>query len=359
MNNLESQLSGLEFFKGEKPENNNIILNSRVKLSRNLSGHKFLITSSSSEKDQIIKLVRGVIQGSVQLKDFRFFLIKDLSRLQRRLLAEEYIITNSIIEKPAHKAALVNNQPCHMGESLSVLVNEEDHLQIQCSVPGLNIIRVFKSANLLEKGLEEHINFTFEEDLGYLTASPIKLGTALKVSVLAHLPAIAISPEFQDFVKNLNQAGYAFSGYFDGNIEIVGNLFIISNCKTLGTSEEDIVEEMQAICLNIIENEREARSKLKKNDLIGFKDNVSRSYGLLKYAKILSYDEALELVSVIKLGIDEGLIKKLKDFDLFRVIKRISDAHMIMNSETDGDMTEDEIDMMRAKLLQKMIFKKD
>ncbi|MCJ7666216.1 MAG: hypothetical protein MUO59_05715, partial [Actinobacteria bacterium] len=134
-----------------------------------------------------------------------------------------------------------------------------------------------------------------------------------------------------------------------------GNLFRISSSKTLGKSEEEIVEEMQAICLNIVEEEKNSRKKLVEKDLLGAKDNVYRSYGLVKYAKILSFEEALELLSILRLGLDLKIIEKTRDFDLFGLINIISDSHIISNFEIEGPASDDDIDLKRAGLIRERV----
>ena len=188
-----------------------------------------------------------------------------------------------------------------------------------------------------------------------MTSNPASLGTALEISLLVHLPALAISPDIADFIKNLSKVGCSVGGYAGKNTEVTGNIFRVSSSRTLGKSEEEIVEEMNAICLNIGDEEEDARRKLIEKDRLGAKDNVYRSYGLLKYAKILSFDEALELLSILRLGLDLGIIDKIRDFDYFEIINMIGDAHVVSGFEMGDKATDDDIDLKRAELIRDRI----
>jgi protein arginine kinase len=244
-----------------------------------------------------------------------------------------------------------------MGKSISILINHEDHLRIQCVYPGANILKAYNEVIALERQFEKDINFAFDNELGYLTTNPANLGTGLKIAITAHLPALSINPGIADFIKNLTRVGCSISGYFGGNTDIIGNLFKIFSRKALGKSEEEIVEEMQAICLNIIDEERNIRNDLLVNDLLGVKDNVYRSYGLLKYAKILSYEESLELLSILRLGLDLKIISEVRDFDFFEIINIVSDSHIILNYEINEDITDDKLDAIRADLIRKRVLR--
>lgn len=349
----------LENKTGKKKSGNNknkIILNTRVRLARNLADNKFASISSREEKNILLKEIKEYVNGIKGFKDYKFFSIKSLGKIQRDLLFRDYMVSSEVASKMQGKGLFIKSGP-EQGESSMVTINQEDHLRIQSVRRGLNISETYNEVIKIEKYLERKLKFAFDRNLGYLTASPVDLGTALKVSVIAHLPVLAISPKVADFVKKLNQVGCLINGYFVGHSEIIGNLFKISNQVTLGKSEEDIVEEMQAICLNIIDDEEVARRKLKESDPVGIKDNIYRSFGLLKYAKILSYEESLELLSIIRLGLDLDIISDIDDFDYFELINKISDSRIISDLEISDRVTDDELDSIRADLIRKKILK--
>ncbi len=280
-----------------------------------------------------------------------------MTKIQRELLFEDYLINPTMGKGLKGKGVLVKTNPAYMGKSVSILINHEDHLRIQCVYPGINIMDAYNEVIFIEKQFENAMSFAFDKEFGYLTTNPADLGTGLKIAITAHLPALSINPGITDFIKNLTRVGCSISGYFGGNIDVIGNLFKIFSIKALGKSEEDIVEEMQAICLNVIDQEKNMRDDLLVNDLLGVEDNVYRSYGLLKYAKILSYEESLELLSILRLGLDLKIISEIKDFDFFELINIASDSHIILNYEINEDITDDQLDAIRADLLRKRVLR--
>ena len=354
MNDSRNFLSGDESEVGNL-DGNSIILSTRVSLARNLANHKFPSSSTLDERNQIIKTIQDCIEGIDGKFEFHFHRLSRLTRVQRQMILDDYQIDEDFVSKLSGRAILLSPRLSLKVSAISILLCWDDHIMIQVSSQGSCIKEVYATAGKIEKLLESRLSFSFDKEWGYLTANPANLGTALEVSIMTHLPAIAISPEIADFIKNLTKVGCSISGFSGINSEIIGNLFRISSSKTLGKSEEEIVEEMQAICLNIVEEEENSRKKLVKKDLLGAKDNVYRSFGLLKYAKILSFDEALELLSILRLGLDLGIVEKTRDFDLFELINIISDSHVISNFEIDGPVSDDDIDLKRADLIREKV----
>ncbi len=357
MNDQDFFLLDMKPDKNKSEGNNEVILNTRVRLARNFSSSKFITMASPSEKDDILKRFKKFTSKSREFGDFRFYELKNLSKTQRELLFEDYLINPEMGKKLKGKGVLVKTNPAYMGKSISILVNHEDHLRIQCVSPGVNILEAYNEVIAIERQFEKGINFAFDNELGYLTTNPANLGTGLKIAITAHLPALSINPGIADFIKNLTRVGCSISGYFGGNTDVIGNLFKIFSTKALGKSEEEIVEEMQAICLNIIDEECKIRGDLLANDLLGVKDNVYRSYGLVKYAKILSYEESLELLSILRLGLDLKIISEVRDFDFFELINIVSDSHIILNYEINEEITEDKLDAIRADLIRKRVLR--
>ncbi len=357
INDPDFSLLNMRSGKNSSEINTEVILNTRARLARNISDSKFVTAASPCEKDDILKRFKDIASKSKEFQDFRFYNLKNMTKIQRELLFEDYLINPEMGKKLKGKGVLVKTNPSYMGKSVSILINHEDHLRIQCVYPGVNILDAYAEVISIEKQFENAISFAFDNDFGYLTNNPANLGTGLKIAITAHLPALSINPGIADFIKNLTSVGCSIGGYFGGNIDVIGNLFSIFSVKALGKSEEEIVEEMQAICLNIIDEEKNKRNSLLVDDLLGVKDNVYRSYGLLKYAKILSYEESLELLSILRLGLDLKIIGEIKDFDFFELINICSDPHLILNYEINDKVTDDQLDAMRADLIRNRVLK--
>jgi protein arginine kinase len=335
---------------------NKIILNTKVKLARNIAGMKFASISGSQGKNALLREIRKYIGDCRGFKNFRFYDIKSIKGLQRNLLIKDYILDPEILRKVSGKGIFLKNSRTRSVSS-AVIINHEDHITIQSIYPALQIYKAYKEVTRIERYFEKGLTFAFDKNLGYLTASPSDIGTALRVTVVAHLPVLAVSSEFADLLKRIGKIGYRVNGYFVKQSEIVGNLFKVFNQVTLGKEEKEMLEEMQAICLSIIEEEQKARKQLKKNDLLGIGDNIYRSFGLLKYAKMLSYEEALELLSIIRLGLDMDLIDGVNDFNFFELAGKISNSRIIVDMEISDKPGDDRIDMIRADMIREKILK--
>ena len=355
MNEPGSLTPGAEGSSGSSSQRSSIILSSRSSISRNLSNHKFPSSCSGEEKDQLIGIVKNSSLKAEDLSQLCFLRLSGMTKVQRQVLLSDYQIDEDFISSLSGRAIMIKPRTSIKEDALAIPLCWNDHLKIQCAAPGNTIGHVYEVVGAIEKQFESRLNFSFSKEWGYLTSSPASLGTALEISLLVHLPALAISPDIAEFMKNLSKIGCTVGGYSSSSPEVTGNIFRISSSRTLGKSEEEIVEEMNAICLNIVDEEESARRKLLKKDRLGAKDNVFRSYGLLKYARILSFEEALELLSILRLGLDLGIIGKIRDFDYFEIINMIGDAHVISSFEMGDSATEDEIDLKRAKLIRDSI----
>ena len=355
MNDIRSFIPEEKDYSRDSSENGSIILSSRVSISRNLKNYKFPPSCSTKEKNKIIDIIKDCASRVDKLSELCFLRISKISDIERLILINDYQIDDDFISKLPGRSILVMPRHAIRGNAVAIPLCWDDHIRIQVSGPGNVIDESYKSVVEIEKLFESRLSFSFDKQWGYLTSNPANLGTALEVSLMVHLPALAISPEIAEFIMNLTKIGCAIGGFSGRDSEVTGNLFRISSSKTLGKSEEDIVEEMHAICLNIIDEEESSRRKLFKKDLLGVKDNVCRSFGLLKYAKMLSFEEALELLSILRLGLDLEIMEKIEDFDFFKLINRVSDAHIISGFEMGHKASDDDIDQKRADLIREKI----
>jgi len=346
--------------KFSNSNSNQIILTTRARIARNLTNHKFGSMNDNQEKKAILNLVKDTATQIKELSDYRFYATGKLTKIQRKLLIEKHLMSSEMSQRMQGKGILVKSDHSYQSyskKSVSIMINEEDHLRIQCITPGLSIQQSYLEVMKIGEKLEKRLNFAFNSTLGYITACPTNLGTALRISVIAHLPGLVMSSKIVDFIKNLSQIGCSIRGYFGENSEVAGNLFQVSNQITLGKSEKDIVEEMQAICLNIIEEEEKVKQELKTNNFVNIEDSVYRSYGMLRYAKMLSYEESLEILSMLELGLDLGVIKDVKKFNFYELAGIIGSSHIILNLKKNKNISEDEVDLIRADMIREKILK--
>ncbi|MCX6384655.1 MAG: hypothetical protein NTV16_09320 [Actinobacteria bacterium] len=352
---INQNIKDLKFkYNSEKQQ---VVLNSCVSLFRNISGYKFNVVTDKSDKEGILNLVAEAKSRISLLDSFNFYNLRDIPRLQRQLLIDQKVISSSTAQKISGKAVILNSRLVDKNKLTAIIVNEDEHIKIECVMPGRNISDCYKEVLKVEKRLEKKLSFSFNQNLGYLTSNPSLIGTGLKATIVAHVPSMVISTRIIDFIKNLNQIGFGVSSFFGEGNEIIGNLFQISNLITLGKNEESIIEELTIIGKNIAEEEEEAKKELKSTENFSIEDSVYRSFGMVKYAKILSFEESLELLSILKFGIDLRIIDEVRKFDFYELINIISDSNIEINYIKNKKATLDEIDFIRACVVREKILK--
>ncbi|MDD5658595.1 MAG: hypothetical protein PHR39_01105 [Actinomycetota bacterium] len=338
-------------------EKQQVILNSCISLFRNISGYKFNVVADKMDKESILNLVLEAKSQISLLNNFNFYYLRDIPRLQRQLLIDQKVILSKSTQKISGKAVILNSKLVDKNKLTAITVNEDEHIKIECKMPGNNIAGCYKEVLKFEKKLEKKLSFSFNQTLGYLTSNPSLIGTGLKASIVAHMPSMVISTKIVDFIKNLNQVGFGVNSFLGEGNEIIGNLFQISNLMTLGKNEESIIEELIAISKNVMEEEEKAKTELKKSLNLSIEDSVYRSYGMIKYAKILSFEESLELLSILRFGLDLGIIDEIVKFDFFELMNMISDSNIEINYIKNKKASLDEIDFIRACIIREKIFK--
>jgi protein arginine kinase len=351
----------LIFTKGKKQikkhsgsNRDQIVLTTRARIARNLSGYKLSGINSDAEKKEILNTVRSSFFTDKKSAGFDFYSVRKLSKIQRNFLVEKHILSPEMTFRLASKGLILKFNVENFNQSLSLLLNEEDHLRIQNVMPGLNIRKAYQEVLGIEKMLEKHLKFAYDRDFGYITSCPSNLGTAVRISVMVHIPSIIISGKIEEFIKKLNNIGCSIRGFFGENSEIVGNILQIANQASLGRYEQQIIDDMEAVCLNIIDEEKEALQAIKKNIPLIVEDSVLRSYGMLKHAKILSYYEAIELLSMLSMGIDLGLTgDDIRPFNFYDLISILGDSSIILNENMDLEPESDEIDKIRMDILRR------
>ncbi|MBM7716899.1 protein arginine kinase [Siminovitchia sp. FSL H7-0308] len=295
------------WMSSEGPDSD-IILSSRIRLARNLRNYKFPTLFSNEEAREIIHKINETIQVHA-FRDYgalEFLEIDGLKDLQKRVLVEKYLISPRLAEQATHGAVFLSEK-----EDVSVMINEEDHIRIQCLYPGLQIMEALERASKIDDLLEEHVDYAFDEQFGYLTTCPTNVGTGLRASVMVHLPALILTRQMNQIIPAINQLGLVVRGIYGEGSEALGNIFQISNQITLGKSEEDIVGDLIGVVHQIVAQERAAREALVKTSNIQLEDKVFRSYGILANCRIIETKEAAECLSDVRLGIDTGYITHL------------------------------------------------
>ena len=334
----------------EEGPQNDIIISSRIRLARNMVDYPFPIALIKSKSKEIIKEVSdSIISGSDVLKN-EFFLheLETVNSLDRQVLMEKHLISPNLISNADKAAVLVNSD-----ESISIMINEEDHVRIQCLLPGLQLNEAWDMADKIDDLLEERLKYAFDEQLGYLTSCPTNVGTGIRASVMVHLPALTMTGYINRILQAANQIGLAVRGIYGEGTEFLGNVFQISNQLTLGRSELDIIGNLNDVSRQIIQKERDARGTLMENSKLQLEDKVYRSYGILTNARILTSQEAMKLLSDVRMGNDMGIIDGIKCKNLNQIMIMTQPA--FLQKLANKALSTNERDSRRASLVREKL----
>lgn len=292
-----------------KGPHSDIVFSSRVRLARNISEMPFPMLSANSHAQQVVQYVENALNQSHDnsvLQNAELIRTEGLTDLEKRVLVEKHLISPHLAEESQSGAVILSRD-----EAISIMVNEEDHLRIQCLFPGLQLHNAWKMSNHLDDWFEQFLSFSFDEKQGYLTSCPTNVGTGIRASVMIHLPALAMTQQVNQLFPAITQVGLAVRGIYGEGSEALGNLYQVSNQITLGQSEEEIIDKLQSVVMQMIEHEQFARKRLTEMSSTQLEDRVFRSYGQLKYARIIDSREAMKYLSDVRLGIDMGLISNV------------------------------------------------
>ena len=325
-----------------------VVLSSRARLARNIDGLPF--PSSAGEED--LERARGIVLEAVSRRvasdrdwDVRF--AEELSRDELSFMAEEHIVSASFGERPTGRAVALD-----WPDACSVTVNEEDHVRIHAVLPGAQFNKAWRITDTIDSRLEREVAYCFDEKLGYLTSCPSNVGTGLRVSAMLHLPALVTTGEIAKTISALGMAGIYVRGLYGEGSGVAGNLFQISNRRTLGQNEESIICHLESVVNKVVDNERTARKMMVRDSPVETADQVFRSLGIVERARCMFFYEALELLSVIKLGIEMDLLG-LDEFSILEAGVEVCPCHV--RKHLDADAGDEEVDAERAVQLRRAL----
>lgn len=283
-----------------------VVVSSRVRLARNLREFPFVARAKKEDLEKVEEKVKEITPSIGY--GMKFLYLKDIDDITRMSLVEKHIISpNFALKKDNNGAMLINDE-----ENISIMINEEDHLRIQVLGEGFDIDNLMNFAIEIDEKLQKNLSYAYSEKYGYLTACPTNVGTGLRASVMVHLPALTKTGNIQKVLEVVNNFGMNIRGVYGEGSKVCGNMYQVSNKQSLGISEKEIIKNLKQIVEKIIEQERLARKILSK-ETIELEDRVYRAYGILASCKKISSEEAVELLSSVKLGADMGIIKELDD----------------------------------------------
>lgn len=284
-----------------------VAVSARVRLARNLTGLPFPTRLGGEELERLVAMVEEALPAVQRaFADLELHRLESLNALQRQALQERHLVSPAFAE--AGRGALLLRQD----ESLCAMVPEEDHLRLQGMAPGLRLDEAWQAVSTLDGLLGEHLDYAFSPRWGFLTTCPTNTGTGLRASVMLHLPGLVMTRQAGPLFEALAKVGVAVRGLYGEGTEAQGNLFQISNQVTLGVAEEGILQSLRGICQQVVDSERSARERLRRELGARLEDRVWRAYGVLTTARVMTSREALALVSDLRLGIDLGIVTNME-----------------------------------------------
>ena len=328
-----------------------IVISSRIRLARNFDGILFTNRNDTSSLEKVNTISRGLLQPLKEADGHQYSNInlEQLSEHERAILVEKHLMSPALEEKLPYRSLVVSDDA-----SIVIMVNEEDHLRIQSMVSGLRLQEAYEHAKKIDKAIEAKYPYAFDERFGYLTACPTNVGTGLRASVMLHLPALTISGRITRLIRSIIQLGYSVRGLYGEGSEALGNIYQISNQRTMGVSEEDTIEQLTKIVEGIIAEERKSRQSLLHNDKEGLEDVLWRSFGVLQYARRVNGKEALTKLSDIQLGVDLEILPPWGK-DSFNELIAITRPNFLSKYAGNDDLTDIERDSYRAKVIRQKL----
>lgn len=311
-----------EWLKGTG-DSANIVMSSRIRLARNLADVPFPNKASKKELNLILSTVHNAIEQIGYFKNSSLFKISELDNVDKQFLIERHLISHDHATNPDGKAVLISRE-----EVLSLMINEEDHLRIQVMQSGLNLDQTWEIINNIDDALSEFLNFSYSMHWGYLTACPTNTGTAMRGSVMLHLPALVMTKQINKVMAAISKLNFASRGFYGEGTQASGNIYQISNQLSLGHGELDVLQNIKGLIRQVIEQEEQARQALMLQNKPMLEDKIFRSCGLLRNARIVSSQETVDLLSMVRLGIDLGIIKDITRKTVNELFITIQPAHL-------------------------------
>ena len=347
MNLHEFLISPAESARKEGPYTR-IVMSSRVRLARNVKGLPFPGWAKKAERIKSLELIRPAIESAHGMEDSFATSMDRLTALDKNILVERHLISREHAARGAGSGLMLNRE-----ETICVMINEEDHLRMQALRPGLQIKEAWEAIDAFDSNLEDSLDYAFSTELGYLTACPTNLGTAIRASAMLHLPGLVLAEQINQIIQAVNKLGLAVRGLHGEGTEALGNVFQVSNQMTLGDSEADIVERMNKVLAQIIEHEENARANLLENKPKTVFNHIGRAYGILANAHSISSKETMNLLSLMRLGVDLELFPDLERWLVDELFIVTQPAHL-QKSYTEK-LSAEERDLMRADMLRERL----
>ncbi|WP_461205253.1 protein arginine kinase [Clostridium sp. DL1XJH146] len=331
--------------------NENVVLSSRIRLARNLVKIPFPGKLEEHNSKEVINKIEEAFYINDSFKDIykTNYLWENNDNINKSYY-EKHLISSNLVKNKSKAAFIIDND-----EVVSIMINEEDHLRLQCITGGFNLKDTYEYLDKIDDLLEEKLEFAFDEQLGYLTTCPTNLGTGLRASAMLHLPALTMTKEINGVFNTLTQVGMTIRGLYGEGSKALGMLYQISNQITLGLSESEIIAKLTAVINGVINQEMVSRERLYKKRRYELEDRVFRSLGVLKSAILLSDEEALDLLSNLRIGLQLGIIDGVDVTKLNELLIDVQPSVIRVNQQENENLSEKELKLARAKIVKEKL----
>lgn len=327
---------------------NDIVISSRVRLARNLRKYPFSMKINSNQVLDMIKDVKNAVidNYSASNQKFKYIDLKNLTDVGKISMAENHIISTDFLKNTQPTALLLNEN-----ETLSIMINEEDHIRIQAVLAGNSMDKVWTLTDEADNLLEQSLEYAYDSEYGYLTSCPTNVGTGMRASYMIHIPLVELTGQIKHIMQFISKFGMTVRGIYGEGSDTQGGIYQISNQITLGQSEEDIISNMKAVTNQVIEQELKLREKLISENYSTLEDQVYRAYGLVTNARIISLNEAMKDLSYVRLGYATGVLKEDKPLsNIHSIMINIQPANLLRYYNK--NLEENQKDIARAEFIR-------
>lgn len=333
-----------------------VIISSRIRLARNLNAYPFPNKMDLNQSKKVIESISQLFlqeNDSIVLRDNQRLSFKDMEKcasIEKVAMMEKHMISPLFLNASVPNALILSED-----ESVSIMINEEDHLRIQTMTTGADLLSTFDQAMIIDDFVEKHLDYAYHKNFGYLTSCPTNVGTGLRASYMMHVPALEATGQLPIILEAIGKFGITCRGIYGESSEPIGSVFQVSNQVSLGFSEQEIIDNLNSVAMQIVDQELLVREKLLSERRMEFEDSIYRSYGILSQARILTSKEAMTLLSDVKLGFELGILRTdhQEEMNIFNLMTSIQPANLqkIVNKALDVDQR----DIARATLIRQTL----
>ncbi|HEY7684107.1 MAG TPA: protein arginine kinase [Gemmatimonadales bacterium] len=342
---------GMAWLDGSGPASH-LVLSTRIRLARNLARYPFATRTNLADREAILRDVLAAAGETVSLRNALSFRLDQLGRVDRQLLHERHLVSKELAGID-DQAGIRPGAALLVRDRVGVMLNEEDHLRLQGLRSGFDLDAAYQEVDRLDGELGQRLPFAFHPEFGYLTSCPTNVGTGLRASVLIHLPGLVLTKEISKVLQGLAQVGLTFRGLYGEGSEVVGNFFQLSNQTTLGKSEKELLDHLGKMVRQVIEYEEQAREVLSRDVPTIIEDKVWRAYGLLRHARSLSFDETMNLLSGVRLGVGLGMVDRCGIYALNKLLVHTQPAHLAAFEGVEPD--DPDLSVRRARYVRALL----